>query len=203
MLEKNITLKTAELDYKALCSSFMKEAYDAKIEKGGYKSLYKNDKLLKRTKLKALIPHKDVVITTLLAVLFAILSGTLIGISLRASIKWLQMFEAFSGGVWLYNALKMVKKLNELRVRNKNRKMRELETLEYYLKGDFKKRESEFLASHLMNMEWEDVKAFTVKKEEMHKELFDQIDHYAITRMLLRVAEELAGVYPDEEATYY
>lgn len=200
-MQNKITLKTAELDYKALCSSFMKEAYAAKLEKGGYKSLYKNDKLLKRAKLKALIPHKDVVIPALLAVAFAILAGMLIGISLRASIKWLQMLESFSGGVWLYNALKMVKKLNELRVRNKNRKMRELETLEYYLKGDFKKRESEFLASHLMNMEWEDVKTFIVKKEEMHKELFDQIDRYVITRMVVRVAEELVGIYLDEEDT--
>lgn len=198
---QKINLKTAELDYKALCSSFMKEAYDAKIEKGGYKSLYKNDKLLKRAKLKALIPHKDVAITALLAVAFAILAGTLIGISLNTSIKWLQMLEAFSGGVWVYYALKNVKKLNGIRARNKDRKMQELETLEYYLKGDFKKREAEFLASHLMNMEWEDVKSFTSKKEEMKKELFDQIDRYVITCMIVRVVEELVGIYPDEEDT--
>ena len=156
---------------------------------------------LKKAKLKALVPHKDVVTTALLAVLFAILSGTLIGISLISSMKWLQLLEACCGGMWLYNALKKVKKLNELRTRNRNRKMKEIETLEYYLKYDFKKRESEFLASHLMNMEWEDVKAFTVKKKEMTEELFDQIDRYVIMRMVVRVAEELVGIYPDEEDT--
>lgn len=187
MQEKNITLKTAEVNYQALCSSFVGTVYNTE----NYKDLYRNKKLYRKAKMKSMLPHKDAVTAALLAVVFAILAGVLIGLSLTSSIKWIQFLETFGGGVWIYNALKKVKRLNKIRERNKTARIQEIETLEYYLKGEFRKRESEFLASHLMNMKWEDVKEFISKKKDINKEVFEQIEHFALMRIALKAIEEI------------
>ena len=69
--------------------------------------------------------------------------------------------------------------------------------MEYYLKDDFKKRESEFLSVHLMNMEWEDVKKFVSKKKDINKEVFEQIEHFALMRIALKAIEEIIASAED------
>lgn len=186
-MQQKINLKTAEVNYQALCSSFVGTVYNTE----NYKDLYRNKKLYRKAKMKAMLPHKDAVTAALLAVVFAILAGVLIGLSLTSSIKWIQFLEAFSGEVWIYNALKKVKRLNKIRERNKTSRIQEIETLEYYLKSEFRKKESEFLATHLLNMAWDDTKEFVSKKKDMNKEVFDQIEHFALMRIALKAIEEI------------
>lgn len=193
MQEKSIILKTAEANYQALCSSFVGTVYNTE----NYKDLYRNKKLYRKARMKAMLPHKDAVAAALLAVLFAIFAGLLIGLSLISSIKWIQLLEAFGGGVWIYNALKKVKRLNHIRDRNKIARLQEIETLEYYLKSEFRKKESEFLATHLLNMAWEDTKEFVSKKKDMNKEVFDQIEHFALMRIALKAIEEIIASAED------
>ena len=193
MQEKSITLKTAEVNYQALCSSFVGTVYNTE----NYKDLYRNKKLYRKARMKAMLPHKDAVAEALLAVLFAIFAGLLIGLSLISSIKWIQLLEAFGGGAWMYNALKKVKRLNHIRERNKTAKLQEIETLEYYLKSEFRKKESEFLVTHLLNMAWEDTKEFVSKKKDMNKEVFDQIEHFALMFIALKAIEEIIASAED------
>ena len=171
-MQEKTNLKTIE-EYKELCSKFMSEFCTR-----GHKNLYKDKKLYKKARIKASLPDKRAVITVSLFILIVLLSIVLLTLSLNFSLTmdgWVRALGFLTGCATIYVADKISEEVGLTIGKDKESK-----TLEYYLKNEFNKKESEFLVSHLMNMKWEEVKEFVSIKKDIHREMFVKIELYAI-----------------------
>lgn len=172
-MQEKISLKTAEEEYKELCTNFMSELCTP-----GHKNLYRDKKLYIKARMEAALPRKRTVILVALLFLCCFLSIVLLFLSLNFSLPmngWLRVLGVVTGGATMYFINKMADLVDDIIEKDKKAK-----ALELYLKYEFDKKTSEFFVSHLTNMKWEEVKEFVSIKKHINREMFLKIEIYAI-----------------------
>ena len=121
MQEKNITLKTAEEEYKELCSNFMTEFCTR-----GHKNLYRDEKLYRKAMIEAALPRKRTVISVALLFLCLFLSIVLLFLSINFSLPingWLRALGFVTGGTVMYVTNKMAELVDDNIEKNKKSKV--------------------------------------------------------------------------------